>query len=546
MKFGKEQMRRYLALVLLLVTGCADVDAPRTIQQKNLNFNALNSLADPVSDFVVDFESDEVDDEPEVAEIVSPCFYTPISIAVSDEMNMRSALTKMADIAGVNIFIAQDIDGGVSFSAKNRPFLDILKDICLSANLRYVINGNSVKVEHDTPFLKTYNVQFLNTQRDTQSSISISTDIFTNQVINQKSESTSASKTSNSMNNGSNSVVSGVAKNDFWAELESALTKIVGDKDGAYVSVHRQGGIITAYTSQLKHDEIQKYLRSLKESAEAQVLIEAKILEVNLNDEFKGGINWNILRDGGATIVKDFSDRTGLFSAGINRENLSVVAGLIEKFGAVKTLSSPRITVLNNQSAILKVAQNEVIYLPELQRQYATVADNRSTDFLSTSLHTIPIGLVMSVQPSVDDKHNTIILSLRPTISKIVKYKKVPFFYQSLVNQNSKTGGTVVQAQDIPIVDVREFDSVLKLRSGQIVVMGGLMHEKSRTSRDGLPNMQEIDLLTGSREKSTEVTELVIFLKATILKRRSRAHHNADKKVYENFANDPRPLRFKK
>ena len=535
-------MLRCLGVVLLFISGCSNIDSPRTIQQKNLNVDALNRLANPVSDFIADFESEEIDDEQEPKVVIPHSFYKRISISVSDEMNMRSALTKMADLAGVNIFIAQDINGGISFSAKNRPFLDILNDICLSAKLRYTINDNSVKIENDTPFLKTYNVQFLNTQRDTQSSISISTDIFTNQAISSSSDSSSNS--TNYINNGSNSVVSGVTKNDFWSELESALTKIIGDKDGAYVSVHRQGGIITAYTSQHKHEEIQKYLKSLKESAEAQVLIEAKILEVNLNDEFKGGINWNILRNGGATVVKDFSDRTGLFSAGINRENLNVVAGLIERFGAVKTLSSPRITVLNNQSAILKVAQNEVIYLPELQRQYATVSDNRSTDFLSTTLHTIPIGLVMSVQPSVDNKHNTIILNLRPTISKIVKYKKVPFFYQSLVNPAAKTN--TVQAQDIPIVDVREFDSVLKLRSGQIVVMGGLMHEKSRNSRDGLPNLKEIDILTGAREKSTEVTELVIFLKATILKKRGKAHHNADKKMYETFANDPRPLRFKK
>ncbi len=323
------------------------------------------------------------------------------------------------------------------------------------------------------------------------------------------------------------------------------MNTILGEKNGEYVSIHKQGGVITVYATQSKQDEIQQYLRTLKESAESQVLIEAKILEVNLNDEFKGGINWNILRDGGATVVKDFSNRNGLFSAGINRENMSIVAGLIEKFGAVKTLSSPRITVLNNQSAILKVAQNEVIYLPELQRQYATVSDNRSTDFLSTTLHTIPIGLVMSVQPSVDKKHNTIILNLRPTISKIVKYKKVPFFYNTFVH---RPHGEVmnIQTQDIPVVDVRELDSVLKLRSGQIVVMGGLMHEKSKNYRDGFPHAEETDFIAGAREKTTEVTELVIFLRATILQKRGKAHHNADKKVYENFANDPRPLRFKK
>ena len=540
-------MWRGWLLGVLLVSGCASIDQPRTVQQKSLTHKALEDISAPVSDLMIDFESVETEDSDESDPTYHRKFYKPISISVSENMKIREALTQMANLVGVNIFIGQDVEGRVSFSAHNRPFLDVLRDICTSTDLRYEINGESVKIENDIPFVKVYNVQFLNAQRDTQNSISISTDIFMNQPISTSGNN--ASKLPNSSeytNNGSNSNVLGTAKNDFWAELETALNTIIGgEKDSGYVSVHKQGGVVTVYATQKKQNEVQQYLRALKDSAEAQVLIEAKILEVNLNDEFKGGINWNILRNGGATVVKDFSNRTGLFSAGINRENLSIVAGLIEKFGAVKTLSSPRITVLNNQSAILKVAQNEVIYLPELQRQYATVADNRSTDFLSTKLHTIPIGLVMAVQPSVDKRHNTVVLNLRPTISKIVKYKKVPFFYNTILRRANE-GIINIQTQDIPVVDVRELDSVLKLRSGQIVVMGGLMQEKSRNYRDGFPHAEETDFIAGAREKTTEVTELVIFLRATILQKRGKAHHNADKKVYETFADDPRPLRFKK
>ncbi|MDR1983161.1 MAG: type II and III secretion system protein [Holosporaceae bacterium] len=228
---------------------------------------------------------------------------------------------------------------------------------------------------------------------------------------------------------------------------------------------------------------------------------------------------------------------------------MGIVAGLIERFGAVKTLSSPRITVLNNQPAILKVAQNEVIYIPELQRQYATVSDNRSTDFLSTTIRTIPVGLMISVLPSVDKKNNTILLSLRPTISRIAEYKKVPFFYHTTSSVSNALGNAAekdVQYHEIPIVDVRELDSVLKLNSGQIVVMGGLMQESSSNDRDGLPGFKEADFIAGSNAKSTRITELVIFLKATILRKKSKAHHEADKKMYNVFAHDPRPLDFKK
>ncbi|MDR2068130.1 MAG: secretin N-terminal domain-containing protein [Holosporaceae bacterium] len=540
---------RFLTLSFLLLTACAGVDDYRTPQQKNLNPKAFDTLSTPEDDFALDPEDDEsFEEEIDRDPVIHENFYKQISISVSENMKMREVLTKMADLAGVNIFIVQDVEGQMSFQAKGRPFLDILKDICSGAGLKYSINGNSVKIEYDSPMLKIYNVQFLNIQRDMESTVSISTDIFMNQSIGTKGE-ISTTGSSGSTNNGSSSLVAGKTKNDFWSELEEALKIIIGEKDGSYVSVHRQGGLITVYTTQSKHDEIQKYLRILKDTTESQVLIEAKILEVNLNDEYRSGINWNIMRSGGAIIGKEFSERTGLFTAGIDRKNLSIVAGLIEKFGAVKTLSSPRITVLNNQSAILKVAKNEVIYLPELQRQYATMSDNRSTDFLSTTIHTIPIGLVMSVQPSVDKKNNTILLNLRPTISRIAEYKKVPFFYNATVKTTDSTDGNTtqqVQSQEIPIVDVRELDSILRLNSGQIVVMGGLMYEKSRNNRDGLPEFKELDFIAGSNTKTTDVTELVIFLKATILRRKSPAHHNADKKIYDTFANDPRPLRFKK
>jgi general secretion pathway protein D len=113
-------------------------------------------------------------------------------------------------------------------------------------------------------------------------------------------------------------------------------------------------------------------------------------------------------------------------------------------------------------------------------------------------------------------------------------------------NVASNSADHEVQYHDIPIVDVRELDSVLKLSSGQIVVMGGLMQESSSNDRDGLPGFREADLIAGNNAKSTRITELVIFLKATILRKKSKGHHEADKKMYNTFANDPRPLDFKK
>ncbi len=551
---------RSIIFICILLTGCTDLNDPRTPQQKNLNPQAFDVLSTPVEDSTIDLSdfdiSDIIDDEIDTETVINECFYKRISISATEKMCMREVLTQMANLADINIFIAQDIEGNISFTAKDRPFIEILKDICSSSNLKYIINGNSVKIEFDSPMMKFYTIPSLNIQRETQSSMAISTDIFSGDMLSssgfQTNDTIKGTVSPSTTNNGSNSLVSGSAKNDFWAELEAALKTIIGETEGNYISIHKQGGLITAYTTQSKHEEIQKYIKLLKDSSETQVLIEAKILEVSLKDEFKSGINWQIMRTGGATIEKSY-DRTGLFSAGIDRKNLSIVSGFIEKFGAVKTLSSPRITILNNHSAVLKVAQNEVVYTPEFQKQYNGTNSNNITDMLSTNMKTIPIGLIMTVQPSIDKKNNTVLLTLRPTISKIARYKEIPFLFNNYIKQTSGTTSSEssntsqVQMQKVPIVDVRELDSVLKLHSGQIVVMGGLMHEKSNNNRDGLPGFKDtpIDFITSEREKGTEVTELVIFLKATILRKKNKMHHNADAKIYNTFATDPRKLKFK-
>ncbi|MDR1361948.1 MAG: secretin N-terminal domain-containing protein [Holosporaceae bacterium] len=545
-----------LASGALLLSSCYRVDESKVPQQNGMDHSAFDLLSTPVDDFLQDINISYTDEpiDPAGTDCIHENFRKTISISASEKMQMREVLTQMAALAGVNIFIAQDIDGSISFSAKNRPFLDILKDICSCSHLKYCVNGNSVKIEYDSPTLRTYAMPSLNIQRDTMSSMSISTDIFSGSMNSFASTSDGEGSSANEpKNNGSSSSIAGIAKNDFWSELEHTISTMVGDSEGNYVTVHRQGGLISVCTTHEKHEEIQQYLSLLKEMSEAQVLIEAKILEVNLKDEFKSGINWQVLRNGGAKAEKPF-DKTGLFSIGIDRNNLNIISAFIEKFGAVKTLSSPRITILNNHSAVFKVAKNEVVYLPEFHKQYSGNTNSSSSDLLSANVKTVPIGLVMTVHPSIDRKNNTILLTLRPTISKIASYLEVPFlFHNYSITGAGGTGGMSLgsaqtQMQKIPVVDVRELDSVLKLRSGQIAVMGGLMDEKSTNQREGIPGIEDtpMDFLSGSREKSSHVTELVIFLRATILNNKDKMHHRADEKVYEKFSSDPRPLRFQK
>lgn len=347
--------------MLLFLSACEPIRQGKHLQQRNLIPQSIDVISKGIDDFLPDppLVKDEEDD---LDIVIDEKFYNKVSISATKDMRLIDALSQLAELAGVNIIIAPDIEGNLACSVKNRRFVDVLGDICASSGLKYTIDHDSVRIEYDSPVLKTYNLQFLNIQRETQSSVSTSTDIFTDKI---SFNGEGSSSTGGDKNNGSSSLVSGTLKNDFWHEVEENLNQIVGD-DG-HITVHKQGGLISVYATQGKQQVIRKYLKLLKQSVESQVLIEAKILEVTLDDEFKSGINWNILRNGGA-IVQNSSDTNGLFSFGVDRINLNVVAGILEKFGAVKTLSNPRITVLNNQSAVLKVAENEVIYIYHLCR----------------------------------------------------------------------------------------------------------------------------------------------------------------------------------
>ncbi len=215
-------------------------------------------------------------------------------------------------------------------------------------------------------------------------------------------------------------------------------------------------------------------------------MIEAKIVEVNLNDEFQSGINW-------ASMSGDFFlqghlgqlarplvfdpklNRHGhhplreVFTIGTRGEDLTALASVLSKFGTVRTLSSPRVTVLNNQTSVLKVATNRVFFKVNYFREIPT-DDNPGFERASSQIQTVPIGLVMVVQPSIDVETGRITMTLRPTISRIIGEEEDPAV--AIMSNNR-------QVSLVPEVQVRELDSVLQMESGDTVVMGGLMEDRS-------------------------------------------------------------------
>jgi general secretion pathway protein D len=228
----------------------------------------------------------------------------------------------------------------------------------------------------------------------------------------------------------------------------------------------------------------------------------------------------------------------------VNYKNgdLTGALSLIEKFGTTKTLSNPRLTVMNNQNAVLKIGENRVFFRLKYNQVYLDPlrkSDREGSGIITANseIQTVPIGITLSVQPSINLDTGDITLSIRPTITNSHKNIADPAVQITSKDHNIKS--------EIPIIEVRELDSVLTMKSGNIAIIGGLMQEKSKDQTAGIPGTSGsfFEGLFGNSEYERTLTELVVFLKATILE--NPEPDAKDIQVYENSIHDNRPWRTK-
>lgn len=478
---------------------------------------------------------------PKFTQEIPDSMKTHVSLSVTDQLSLNDVFMELAKQAKINISMSPNVQGTVFYQAHKQPAIDVIREICRSTGLRYTIGNNTVRIEPDEPYTKTYNLQFLAVSREKKNRISMTTDVFT-----------AIEGSVRDFDNGSSTLLTGDSRVDFWEELEGNLGSLLEDDGrGGSFTIHKQTGILTITGTQSQQDKVQQYIKELLYSAQLQVVIEAKIVEVNLNDEFQSGINWASMNGDfflqghlgrfAKPLVFDRNHKDhhhhlrDVFTIGTRGEDLTALASVLSKFGTVRTLSSPRVTVLNNQTSVLKVATNRVFFKVNYFRDIPT-DDNPGFERASSQIQTVPIGLVMVVQPSIDVETGRITMTLRPTISRIIGEKEDPAVAIMSLNK---------QVSLVPEVQVRELDSVLQMESGDTIVMGGLMEDRSDDEKSGVPILKDVPLLgllASGHHQNRQVTELVIFLRATVVQ--VPQVDQADKRVYEKFTRDPRPLEF--
>ncbi|HAX91681.1 MAG TPA: hypothetical protein DCY07_05680 [Rhodospirillaceae bacterium] len=487
-----------------------------------------------------------------------------ISVTITDTVPLRDILIELGREGEVNLEIDPRIEGSIIFTAHQQPFDTVLRRICDLAGLRYKREGAFVRIEVDEPYQHSYALDHLSLSRRSTSEVTIATNVFDMDVAGSNGSSAGSGGKSDNDNN-STSKIAGVTDADFWSEVEKSLPHVLatvsktrplttgrtGDnKQDANFSIDRQAGLITVYGNSRQQEAVANYLTRLDQKASSQVLIEARIVEVELNDEFKSGVNWSTLFKGATGLAANFgaggtattAASNGLFTASLDSKDFNGILSLVRTFGATRVLSSPRLTVMNNQTAVLKVAKNEVYFLTSAQFPTTTTASGivvSGTPVFTSMPRTVPVGLVMTVQPAINNDTNRVTMTLRPTISRVTNYVNDPSIGLNAANAGVSNP---IQSQ-IPVLAVREMDSVLQMQSGEVAVMGGLMQDSSENQDQGVPPfdaMPVVGNLAKSRDNQGATSELVILLRATIMN--NARPHDADTDLYKKYNNDPRPL----
>ncbi len=539
MKFLKSLLLVYIALV-----GC-DKMVKGKYTSSDLDSSVVRKMMDPIED---ERETPSKNIAPKQLSEIPDNLKQNVSLVLNENVSVRSILCETAKKLNINFQMTPQIKSKLIFRAHDKPFIEILDAICDMANLRYNITNGVVKVVVDDPYSETYDIQFLNLSRDSENKISIETEVATTEKDDKKKN----------VNPDSNVVVK--TKSDFWKELDDALKIMLGcDEENRFkYSINKQSGIVSVFASSKFQRSVREYIEKVKRSITSQVLIEAKIIEVTLNNEYRRGIDWGIVGSRLSVASKFGTNsangvgvlaKNGIVSFTASRpfgvdnkkDDIKAVLQLLEEFGSTRTISNPRITAMNNQAAVLKVAQNHVYFRLNYDKTYTSTQNNNMDISVSSDIQTVPIGLVMFVQPSIDMSDNTITLFLRPTLTRLSSQVSDPAV-DIAMKANGNTNANYEQSK-VPVTEVREVTSILKLQDGEIAVLGGFMESRSSKNKTGLPWIQDkpiIGEITSSNGMGDEIVELVILIKVK-LANEPRRQKAADIRL-QRFVMDPRPF----
>jgi general secretion pathway protein D len=415
-----------------------------------------------------------------------------ISFYVTDQVPLRDVLIELGRIAEVDVDVDPKISGGVIINAKNRPFKEIIDRIASQGKLRYSYKNKVLYFETDKPSMKNYFVDYLD-------------------------------------------------GSPLWDEVQTNIENIFnaesyGQTNQSTITPNKSAGMYTIYATQRQHQSIEKYLQDVSTQSSVQVLIEAKVVEVRLSEKFRAGIDWSqdLFKFNSPDPDSNYAGMLTVNNPALNIFNgdINIAVDAMSKFGVTKAISSPRIHAMNNQKAALNFADKLVYFKVESQQSAQGTTTGASATTVATTITSTKqeenVGVQIEITPSVNIKTGEISMNIAPKITAQSDSVKDP------ATADTKTFS---YANTVPIINTREINTSVKIASGNVLVIGGLMKNTDDSKEGGIPFLRRIPILGWlfkSLEKSSEVSETVIFIKATIINSGTRAD-KIDRELQEKY-----------
>ena len=488
-------------------------------------------------------------DLPATAQSIEPRFDLAVNNAPANQVFM-------ALVSGTrySMLVGPEVTGSVTVNLKSVTVREALETLRELYGYEFKFQGTRIYIQPNTMQSRIFQINYLSGRRLGQSDTRVSSSSISNAMGNGGANSSTAgtssatqpgtSQTSQSGGSGApSSRISTSSDNDFWKELGQALTTIVGTEAGRAVIITPASGVVLVKGFPADLRAVENYLRATQVIVERQVMLEAKILEVQLSEEFQSGVNWahfggssnryaygtaqagttlnsttsanassgvsssnGSILPGAAGIVSAVASGSGLYGLAFQSANFAALLNFLESQGNVQVLSSPRIASINNQKAVLKVGSDE-FYVTNVSSTTTTSGTGNVTT-PSITLQPFFSGIALDVTPQIDEENN-IILHVHPSISVVSEKQKT-------INLGSMGTYTLPLASS----SVNETDSIVRVQDANIVAIGGLMKEEQSSGASGLPGTtsSSVGTLFGTRNRTLTKRELVILIKPTIIR----------------------------